>query len=159
MYGSFGRKERKRAAEIESYVFESGQYLFGFAPLLIAAQMCRHELELGEVIVYPLDTVRSRIIVSCVSAVYKQGELSLYLLIDLESFGRVRIELLEIGVELYSVEPEFLYLLDVGFDIGGIRMGSAEAVEALVLVALFGDKCIYSVCLSGRSSSGANKIL
>ena len=79
--------------------------------------MSGKQLKLREVLVYSGYSLRCGVVVSVVAAVYQQRKLAFDDLIDPERLGRISIELLKIGVKLYSVKSESLYLGDVSFKI------------------------------------------
>lgn len=140
---SFLRHERKRAAYVKSYIVKSREVLFSLVPAFVAAKMSGKELELGEIFMDIRNSLRSGIVVSGVAAVYEQGQVSLYELIYAEGFGRVSVELLEVGVKLNAVKSKFFYLLYVTFKILRIRMSSSEAVEAGICFTFAADKAVY----------------
>ena len=109
--GSFRSEEGKGAADVKSYVVQSRKPFFRLVPLLIAAEMGGKYLQLREIPMYICYAAGRRKIIPCVAAVYEQRQLSLHELVYAEGLGRVRIEFLEIRVELDAVEPQLLYLL------------------------------------------------
>lgn len=130
----------------------SGEQLGGFVPLSPAGEVSADYRELREALHDAVQPLRRGIIVTRVPAVEQYRKPALGGFVDRERLRVVDVEPLEVGVQLYSAQPEGDYSLSLTGDVGEIWVERSESDELLRVEAyLLRDEIVDVADLLGYS--------